>query len=970
MRTSHRTDGEPRCSAALAVAACGLLACAGWSAESPASNAVPRVRAAATNAPVAFRTQPGFRLELVAAAPLVTSPVAMAFDENGRLFVVERSDYADRNGADSPRGRIRLLEDTEGEGEFHTSTVYADNLPWPSAVACYGGGVFVVAGPDLIYLKDTRTNGIADVTNVVFSGFSGTNAVNAPALPNNFNWGLDNRIHAASAGVVASVPGSGAPGAALVSLAGADFSFDPRTLTIAAEAGPGLSGLTFDNRGRKFVCDFTHPLRSPRYEPRYLARNPFFPAPPLMHDAASPTTPIFRLVSVGLPSPAAARAPGATNLLAATWFTNAQGCVVYRGNAFPSNYLGSVFIADPSAHIIHRAVLREAGLDVTAVRPSDETNTEFVVSPDAGFRPVQIVNGPDGALYIADRQDTNERGRIYRLVPADFKPPKPSRLGKATTYDLVATLSHPNGWQRDTAARLLYERRDPKAVPLLASVVATSRVPLARLHALHALDGLGALNQTQVLNGLRDADERVREHAVLLSEKLIRGGAFPDALWRQLQSMAADPSLRVRYQLAFTIGEARQPDSAQVLAAILWRTPSDLWVHSAVFSSLADAAGDLFVILAGDAPFRRDSVGQDWLRRLATMIGVRGRAEDLAQAIGFMDQLVSEPRQALPVLYALGEGLHRSGSSLTSADPDAQLKPFYIPALNGILNYSVPEPLYLASLQLLSVQPETFANLGDLLLLQLGSAQPETIQSAVLETLGRFDDPRIAPALIQRWRVLTPRLRRDAVTALLARSDRVGAVLAALESGTISSAELSPAQVNFLRTHRDPVVDERALRLFGPGPRQRPEAVQRFRPALSLKGAPARGRDIFLARCADCHQQRGATQAIGPDLASARIYGRERVLTAILEPNIEVRHDYLTYVVETTGGEPLIGLLRDENPATITLQRLKGGPIVLPRSNIQYLQAQSWSLMPEGIEEGLTPQDMADLLEYIITAPL
>jgi putative membrane-bound dehydrogenase-like protein len=965
MSNLHSTDGKLRCSAVLAVVASNLLICTGWAAESnPASNATPRVASApSTNAPSSFRINQGFRLELVAAEPVVTAPVAMAFDEKGRLFVVERGGDADRSGGNPPRGRIRLLEDTEGEGEFHTSTVYADNLPLPSAVACYSGGVFVAAGPEIIYLKDSKTNGIADVTNTVFRGFSGTNTVNAIALPNNFNWGLDNRIHSASAGGVGLVPVSSAPDSRLVSLSGADFCFDPRTLTIAAEAGPGQSGLTFDDRGRKFVCGYAHPLRSPTYEPRYLARNPFFPAPPLMHDAASPATPIFRLLSVGVQA-----APQVTNLLVATWLTNAQGCVVYRGNAFPSNYLGSVFIADPSAHIIHRAVLREAGLDVTAVRPTDGTTTEFVASPEAGFRPVQMINGPDGALYIADRQDADDRGRIYRVVPADFKRPQPPRLGQAKTPDLVATLSHPNGWQRDTAARLLYERRDPKAAPLLTSLLANSRVPLARLHALHALDGVGALNQAHVLRGLRDADERVREHAVLLSEKLVQGGAFPDALWNQLRLMATDPSLRVRYQLAFTIGETRRRDNAQVLAAVLLRSPTNLWMQAAVFSSLAEGAGDLFVALAGDTRIRRDPLGQEWLHRLAAMIGVKGLAEEVAQILGFMNQLGSEPQQAFALLYALGDGLHRTRSSLALVDAEARLQTFYAQAMNALLNPYVAEPLRVGGMQLLGVGPYTFADAGDLLLLELGSGRSEAIQSTALATLGRFDDPRIAPALIQRWRVLTPRLRSDAFTALLARTDRVTAVLAALENRTVSSADLSSAQVNFLRTHRDPAVSERALRLFGPVTGKRLEAVQRFRPALGLKGAAARGRDIFLARCAVCHQRGGATPAMGPDLADVRIYPRDRVLTAILEPNAEVRPDYLTYVVETAAGEPLVGLLRDEYPATITLQRTKGGPVVLPRHNVPYLQAQPWSLMPERLEEGLTAQTMADLLEYVVGA--
>ena len=982
MSNSRRRDGKPRCAAVLAVAASCLLSFSGWSAESdPSSNAVPHVPTAlATNVPTAFRVKRGFRLEPVAAEPLVTSPVAMVFDENGRLFVVERYDDPGRTGTNAHSGRVRLLEDPEGEGVFHTSTIYADNLPWVSAVACYGGGIFVVAGTDLIYLKDSRTNGIADVRDFIFAGFGSTNNVNPLALPNNLNWGLDNRIHGASAGVPGLVPGSTTPGAALAPLANADFSFDPRALTICAESGPAQSGLSFDNWGRKFTCDFIRPLRSPRYEPRYLWRNPFFPPPPRMLEVASPATPIFRLLTPDHSLPAVARpratnesakaAAPVTNVLVTSWLTNAQGCVVYRGSAFPSNYLGNVFVADPSAHIIHRFVLRETGLDVTAARALDETNAEFVASPDPSFRPVQLVNGPDGSLYVADRQDAYDRGRIYRIVPADFKPPKPPRLGKATTYELVAMLSHTNGWQRDTAARLLYERRDPKALQPLANLLANSRVPLARLHALQTLDGLGALKPGHVLAGLRDADGRIRERAVLLSERLLAAGALPDPVWDQLRLLAADPSVRVRYQLAFTIGELRRPDSPQVLAALLLRDPTDPWMQVSVFSSLAEGAGDLFAMLVSDARIRADPVGQEWLRRLAAMIGVKGRVAELSQVLRLVDQLQSEPQRAFALLYALGDGLHRTGSSLALADPEARAQPLYTQALNDVLNYSVAEPLRVGAMQLLGVGPYTLASTGDALLLQLASGESEALKSTALATLGRFDDPRLTPSLIQRWRVLTPRLRNEAFTALLARTDRVSAVLAALESRTVGSADLSAAQVNFLRSNRDPAIRQRALQLFGPVPRQRPEAALRFRPALGLKGAPVLGQEIFRARCATCHQRSGATPAIGPDLAGAKIYGKASILFDILMPNAEPRRKYLTYVAETAVGEPLIGLLRDENPTTITLQRLNGGGVVLPRDNIRYLQAQPWSLMPQGLEEGLTAQNMAALLEYITTAPL
>jgi putative heme-binding domain-containing protein len=213
---------------------------------------------------------------------------------------------------------------------------------------------------------------------------------------------------------------------------------------------------------------------------------------------------------------------------------------------------------------------------------------------------------------------------------------------------------------------------------------------------------------------------------------------------------------------------------------------------------------------------------------------------------------------------------------------------------------------------------------------------------------------------------LTSGLRYEAVTAMLARSDRCGAVLGALESGAITGADLSSAQVDFLRTHRDAAIRRRALQLFGPVPRQRPEAVERFWPALGLRGAAVHGRELFLARCAACHPPDHQAGALGPELGGAKIYGKESILTAILEPNANVRRDYRTYVAETAGGEALIGLLRNDNAAAITLQQLNGDAVVLPRANIRSLQAQPWSIMPEGVEGGLTTQDMADLLEYIL----
>src|SRR5882757_9042195 len=212
-----------------------------------------------TNAVPGFRLKQGFHVELVVSDAIVSASAAMAFDENGRLFVAEMRDHPERRDQSPHLGRVRLLEDTDGDGVFDSSMVFADNIPLPSAIACYAGGVFVAATPDILYLKDVNGDGVADERNVVFSGFgSNVTVLRSEFLLNNFTWGLDNRIHGGASGI-GGVFAAG-PKKKPINLGRNDFSFDPRALTLLPEAGSAQSGLTFDNRGRKFFCDFTHPL--------------------------------------------------------------------------------------------------------------------------------------------------------------------------------------------------------------------------------------------------------------------------------------------------------------------------------------------------------------------------------------------------------------------------------------------------------------------------------------------------------------------------------------------------------------------------------------------------------------------------------------------------------------------------------------------------------------------------------------
>jgi putative membrane-bound dehydrogenase-like protein len=898
-----------------------------------------------------FRLASGFKIQLVATEPMVSSPVAIAFDENGRLFVAEMRDYPNRGNVSPHLGRVRVLTDPDSEGVYQTSTVYAEDLRWPSGLACYAGGVFVLAAPDLFYFRDSSGDGTADVRRLVLTGFGGTNTPNPDFLPNGLTWGLDDRFHAVTAGIGGVLTASNWPSGS-VSLAGCDFAFAPRSLEVFRETGPAQSGLTFNDSGNRFVSDRVRPLRLPTYDVRYTDRNPFYAKPPALLDVASPAPPVV---------------PDSTNK---TWLADVRGPLIYRGRAFPTNYYGNVFIPDADAHVVQRLVVRqENGLNVVAERPPQERKSEFLISSDATFRPVQAVGGPDGALYVVDMQNGEDRGRIYRIVPVNFKPSKPPELGKARTYDLVAALAGADGWYCDTAQRLLYEHQDPSAIPLLSNMVANSRIPLARLRALHALAGVHALTEPEAVKALRDSDPRVRAHGVLLSEQLITNGIVPATLWSELKTLSADPALPVRYQLSFTIGQTERPDKALVLSEILRHDLNDPWVRNAVLSSLTTGAGNLFLVLAADARFRNDPAGHEFLRELALMIGTAGRLDDVRQLVVFLAQTQLERLQMFGFAAALSEGLHYTRSSLTSVDPQGTLQQFYAGAFQTAIDSFTPPAVRIEAIRFVAAGPGTFPDTRDWLLALCNPQPSAELRAAAIGALARFDHPGVVTGLLDRWSVFPPALRNYAVSAMLMRRSLVPLLVEALARGRIAQNDFSPPQLDFLRTSDEPIVSDRAEKLVGPLTFRRPAVMDQFKQASQLRADPAQGRATFVARCAGCHRLEGNGVAFGPDLAAAKVKGKQRLLSKILEPSAFIEPGYETCVIQTFEGENLIGIKVDENPTTVTLRQPRGQTVVCPRLNIQALRTQIWSLMPAGLEQGLSSQDLANLLEYLMAAP-
>src|SRR5437773_852597 len=241
-----------------------------------------------------FQLRKGFRLELVAAEPLVTDPIALAFDEDGRLFVLEMNDYPDRK---QHRGRVRRLADSDGDGRFDKATVFAKDLRWPSAIHCYGGGVFVGSAPDLLYFKDTNDDGVADEKKVVLTGWGNrAGTLDPEGVFGSLAWGLDNRIHGLVNRYSGDITNPNDSAAKSVRLGG-NFAFDPRTMLLTVEAGEGQYGMGFNDDGRQFLCRQHRHIMTHLFERRYADRNPYYTMPDPTVDIAvdGPKAALYRI---------------------------------------------------------------------------------------------------------------------------------------------------------------------------------------------------------------------------------------------------------------------------------------------------------------------------------------------------------------------------------------------------------------------------------------------------------------------------------------------------------------------------------------------------------------------------------------------------------------------------------------------------------------------------------------------------
>ncbi len=935
-----------------------------------------------------FETVGGFRMQPVAAEPLVHDPVAAAFDEDGRLYVAELCDYPylPKPGR-KPLGTVRLLEDKDGDGTFDKSTVFADGMLWAAGIAPWKGGVFVAAPPDIWYLKDTDGDGRADVRKRVFTGF-GTQ--NQQGMLNNLVLGLDHKVYGATSVNGGTVRPADDPKAPAFRVDGKDFRFDPVTLRFETVTGTVQFGNTFDDWGNRFLCSESQPLLHAVLPQHYLARNPFLPVPRAIHNLAPPPVPVFRTsplerwrvirsarrIAHG-ERPAAM--PGASHHVVDA----AAGVTIYRGGAYPKEYYGSVFVGDAQNNLVHRRTLVPDGATFRSARADEKT--EFVRSTDNWFRPVNFVNAPDGTLYVLDMSrevleaihipldvvkhldltSGRDHGRIYRLAPPGFKVPAPPRLGRATGAELVAALGSPHGWWRDTAHRLIYERQDKALAGPLRQLLRRSELPQARVHALWSLHGLGSLDDADVRVGLADATPGVRENAVRLAEARLNESA---RLREKVTALADDPDVRVRFQVAFTLGEVKDQQAAAALARLARRHAGDEWVRTAVLSSVAESAPAVFAELLADREFA--ATAPALLEQLALVVGVRNRAVEVRQALDALATHATRNRDLQERLaLSLSDGLKRTGARLVVPEgdegPGARLAgKFLAGALKAARDPAAPEPRRIGAVRMLGCFPpnQTCAVLASL----LDAKQPQAVQVAAVGALADQGDAEAAALLLRGWESYLPTVRAAALQALLSRELWTLALLRAAEKGPVTVTQIDLGRRELLLRHRSATVAALARKLFGEGKAgPRKGVVADYLPVLKLASDAGRGRAVFRQHCLACHQVGGEGFAAGPDLTSTATRDPAALLTHVLDPNDYVLPNYLQYVVVDRAGRTFSGMVAAETATSITLKRENGAADTILRGNVDEMTSTGRSLMPEGFEKLIDKQEMADLMAFL-----
>ena len=964
-----------------------------------------------------YKVADGFKIEMVAAEPLISDPVDMEIDEYGRMYVVEMHGYPlDRSGS----GKIILLGDSNGDGIMDKRTVFAEGLELPNSVMRWKKGVLVTDAPNVLYLEDTNGDGKADIKDTVLTGFALSNPqhnVNNPV------YGIDNWIYLAHQGSVSTqkykeefgdegseimFPSSPDSNSLPKNANGRSIRFRPGQKQMEMMSTNDQFGQTFDQWGHWFGCNNSNQGYQEVIANRYFERNPALPVSDAVQNMSDhqnapevfPTTthPDRQLLSgVGV-------------------MTSGSGITAYLGGNFPEPYNTNVtFIGEPVYNLVHVDVLRDSGASFTASRILE--HKEFLSSTDAWARPVNFYVGPDGALYMLDYYRKviespewmsdeaiaagglyagSDKGRIFRITPKDAKPAdwtKGLKLGDASADELIENLANKNNWWALNAQRLLVDRHDKNAIPGLLKMTKNSSSATGRLHALWTLEGMGALDPSVITEALKDPVAGVRENAIRLAE--LHLAAAPQ-LSEALLTLQNDPDPKVRFQLLLTLGFVNTPQSLEARNKLLFTDINDKWVQVAALSAGSETSSLLKVVLQR---FRSEVPAySSMVQRLTSMIGITGDAVAIDQLIrqattkgGNKDE-----KSHVAILEGLSRGLRNRKPPLPiSGDLQKMLvRTFFENSSSEMRNASYhvlkvqgisDEALKSASIEkaLLIINDSTekadrradaidFLSLGDpssyvtILEKLLVPQEQSVVQLAAVRTLNLVPGTGVSEYIIQRWPELTPEIRDAAIRIFTGKPDRVNLLLTAMEKGLILPTSVSFGSSVGLMMQSDSNLRNRARVIFTRSEEEGKKINEKYQQALKLTGDPVKGRAVYAQHCTICHQIRGETGiAIGPDLGTVHNWKKEDIMANILDPNLSISAGFDLWNIELNNGESLQGIIKSETPAAITVVNSGKPDRTINRQEIKSLKTANVSAMPSGLEKNIDQQQMADLLSFL-----
>jgi putative membrane-bound dehydrogenase-like protein len=956
-----------------------------------------------------FRVPAGLKVQLVAAEPLIHEPSGVCWDAKGRLFVSELHGYnlegqfdieeANKTGkldmevrriaappeakkkADAATyGTIKLLADTDGDGVMDKATVFADHLP-----ACYGicaarDGIIATAAPQIIYLADRDGDGVAEVREVLYEGFAVgifERSINQP------QWGHDDWIYAGAGAGGGRITGPYLQEA--VDLPASDFRFKADGTAIEPLVGRTHTfGITLTDRDEKIVINTTVAgiLTAP-IPWGALARNPDYAISGVEYSLGG-----GRAYPTSQPHPWRTKREenaefakfykdryGIAESAANGYYTSCCGPLFYDDTALPG-LAGQLFACEPSQNLITRGVIGRENGRMTLTRLPEEAEGEFFTSTDIWFHAMALGHAPDGAMAVVDfyreiiedysaiprylqqqyeLDHGKDRGRIWKIVPEKPLPVVSADMYGLSTDSLVQELASERFWRRQTARRLLVERKATASAPAIAKLITPSAPRPAVVNALHTLAALGASDPATIRTALSHRDAAVRTHAVAVAEPLLKGDR---SLCDAVLAVADDPDADVVRRVALALGAASDPRTLDALAAIARRSGDVPWIDAAVMSSLSGRAGEMLGMLLA-AP---DTIGKagPLVGPLATAVASRRHPDELSAAIA-------------AVAFTKDGDLRQAGwrglRKAFNAPAEARLGPAAIAAIRTAQDDADAEVATAARdlVRLMKIE-STQERSRRIAALAEDVGDPEAdpkVRLAAVRELSAENDQAVTKSLIASFESATPQVREAILEACFARSDRLPAVVDALEAGTLPASACSALHRAALEQHADKALALRAHAQFAKLLANLDGQIADYSRALSNPRDRAHGAALFKQHCGTCHQAHGVGVAVGPALAGEAKQPEDTLLVSILAPNAQITGGYTTYTILTTGGQVFTGLLAADTASSVTLKQQEGKTQTVLRKDIEELKASPVSLMPESLGKALSPQDVADILAWL-----